>query len=84
MINKIPIFGWMLSAIANTSLAIPFWICWTVCNIGEIYFEFLPTAWHSIPFWDCVGLFVSLSIVKTFVPKVASVHNDNDNSIKSQ
>jgi hypothetical protein len=73
-INSLPIVGWILSFVGNVSLAVPFWICWTVCGIGQLYFDFLPTQWQSIPFWNCVGLFLSVSIIKAvFVPKLAVV-----------
>lgn len=41
-----------------------FWFCWTVCHIGETYFSFLPGVWQSIPFWNCVGLFICFFCVK--------------------
>jgi hypothetical protein len=74
MVNAIPIVGWALSFAVNVSLAIPFWICWTICGIGSTYFKFLPQEWQSIPFWNCVGLFISISILKLIVvPRLASV-----------
>ena len=76
MINKLPIVGWFLSAVAAVSLAIPFWICWTVCNVGKVYFYFLPPVYQEIPFWSCVGLFITIAIIKgTLVPKLFSVSN---------
>lgn len=79
MINALPIVGWFLSFAGNVSLAIPFWICWTCCGIGSSYFDFLPECWQSIPFWNCVGIFMSVSIIKTvFVPKLASVSQSAD------
>lgn len=85
MINAIPVLGWLLSFIGNVSLAIPFWICWTACGIGATYFPFLPPVWQVIPFWNVVGLFVSVSIIKTvFVPKLCSVNNSNDNENKNK
>ena len=83
MINALPVIGWFLSAVANVSLAVPFWICWTICGIGETYFNFLPSQWQSIPFWNCVGLFISMTIIKTvFVPKLASVSHTANNEAK--
>lgn len=80
MINKIPFFGWFLSFVANVSLSIPFWLCWTVFEIGQKYFYFVPTVYQSIPFWSCVGLFVVISILKSvFVPTVAAITNNNNN-----
>ena len=52
--NAIPIIGWALSLVFNTSMAVPFWIIWTVCGIGEKYFYFVPEKFLAIPFWDCV------------------------------
>lgn len=79
MINALPVVGWILSFIGNVSLSIPFWICWTICGIGSHYFDFLPNHWQAIPFWNCVGLFMSVSIIKTvFVPTIASVTQSAD------
>lgn len=76
--NSIPVLGWFLSFVANVSLAVPFWLCWTVCGIGATYFTCLPPVWQAIPFWNCVGLFLCASVVKTvFVPKLASVNQTN-------
>lgn len=74
MINTIPIIGWLISFCINVSLAIPFWICWTVFDIGITYFDFLPTQWQVIPFWHCVGIFISVSVIKTiFIPKFVTI-----------
>lgn len=72
MLNAIPVLGWLLSFILNVSLAVPFWVCWTVCGLGAVYFSFLPAPWQAIPFWHCVGLFIVLSIVRGLVPPIAS------------
>ena len=64
MINVIPLIGWALSLAFSISLAIPFWFIWTVCHIGEKYFYFLPNTYQSIGFWNCVGLFIVISILK--------------------
>ena len=80
MINKLPIIGWALSLAANISLSVPFWIAWTCCGIGAKYFYWLPPVYQSIPFWNCVGLFVCISIIKgTLIPTLASVNNSNEN-----
>ena len=77
MINKIPFIGWLLSAIAAIGLAVPFWLFWTYYSIGSLYFYFLPKIYQSIPFWDCVGLFVVIAILKgTLVPKLFSFSNE--------
>lgn len=70
--NKIPLFGWILSLVFNISLAVPFWICWNACGIGASFFPFLPAAYLGIGFWQCVGLFTVLSILKGFIPTLVS------------
>jgi len=78
MINAIPFLGWFISAVASVSLAIPFWICWTACGIGKAYFDFLPAKYQSIPFWNCVGIFVVVSVLKAvFVPRFVSVSSSS-------
>lgn len=80
MLNAIPVIGWILSFIFTVSLAIPFWIIWTVCGIGETYFYFVPKVYHGIGFWSSVGLFMVVGILKAvLVPHLASVHNSNEN-----
>ena len=81
MINKLPFIGWFFSFVANVSMAIPFWICWTVCGIGPKYFYWLPEVYRSISFWDCVGLFICAGIIKgTFIPNFANVNQSNTNN----
>jgi len=65
MFNHIPVFGWLISLFLNVSLAIPFWFIWTHCHIGQHFFYFLPQVFQSIGFWDCVGLFFVIGILKT-------------------
>ena len=77
MINKIPFIGWFFAGCAAVGLAVPFWLCWTAWDIGETYFDFLPEKYQSIPFWDCVGLFIVISIIKgTITPRIFSVSNE--------
>ncbi len=79
MINKIPFFGWFFLAIASISLSVPFWLCWTVGSIGEEYFYWLPKVYHQISFWECVGLFIVIAIIKgTLTPKLFSVSNSQN------
>lgn len=79
MINSIPILGWLISLAINASMAVPFWVCWTACGLGNRYFMFLPSQFRSIPFWDCVGLFLIASVLKVvLVPKVADVTVNNE------
>jgi hypothetical protein len=79
MINSLPFVGWFLSFFFNVSLAIPFWLCWTVFSIGTRYFWWAPVPYQSISFWNCVGLFVCISILKgVLVPSFASVTQTNN------
>jgi hypothetical protein len=65
MWNAIPGIGWMISLAISISLAVPFWIAWTACGIGESYFFWLPPVYHRIGFWACVGLFTVISVLRT-------------------
>jgi hypothetical protein len=79
-INAIPIFGWFLSLLANVSVAVPFWFCWTSCGLGAQYFYWLPTIYQAVPFWHCVGLFIIIGILrKSLTPKIVSVSQSNSN-----
>ena len=69
MLNAIPVVGWLLTFVGNVSMAIPFWICWTCCGLGQKYFDFLPSQWQAIPFWNCVGLFMIGGIIRSFIPR---------------
>ena len=83
MINAIPIFGWLLDLIFKISLAVPFWIIWTGCGIGERFFWFLPQEYKTPRFWECVGLFIVVPIIYwIFVPKLVSVTLTNNNEKK--
>lgn len=78
MINAIPVVGWFLSFFVSVSLAVPFWIVWSLCDIGETYFYWLPPVYWHPGFWACVGLFMVIGILKAvLVPRLASVNNDN-------
>lgn len=82
--NGIPIIGWALSLLIAASMAVPFWIFWTVCGIGSRYFYWLPEVYHAVPFWHCVGLFIVCDIIKScFIPKLASVSQSNGSEKKS-
>ena len=78
--NAIPVIGWILSLIFTVSTSVPFWIAWTVCGIGDKYFYWLPEVYRVIPFWNCVGLFLCIGILKSVLtPTIASVSQSNDN-----
>lgn len=79
MINIIPVLGWLISLLVNMSLAIPFWIIWTNYSIGAKFAYWLPPVYQAPGFWETVGVFMVVSIIKlVFVPKLLSVSNDND------
>ncbi len=64
MLNSFPIVGWVISFFCAVSLSVPFWVVWTWCGIGSRYFgDYIPAQFASIPFWDCVGLFIVLIMV---------------------
>jgi hypothetical protein len=78
MLNAIPVFGWALSAFFAISLAVPFWFIWTVCGIGSTYAYFLPAVYQHPGFWDCVGVFIVVGIIKlVFVPRLASASSSS-------
>jgi hypothetical protein len=78
MLNALPFVGWFLSLFFSISLAIPFWIVWTVCGIGETYFYWLPKVYQAPGFWASVGLFMVISILKAvLVPKLVSVSSES-------
>jgi hypothetical protein len=72
MLNNFPIVGWILDVFFKGSMAVPFWIVWTECAIGSAYFAFLPEQFHAIGFWDTVGIFICLGILKNFSPFVVT------------
>ncbi|MAE81301.1 MAG: hypothetical protein CMB80_01105 [Flammeovirgaceae bacterium] len=83
MMYGIPVVGWFMAFCYHVSLAIPFWFCWSVCNLGTKYFGFLPAHWQDISFWNCVGLFIVISIAKSvIVPSLASVSQINNEKTK--
>lgn len=83
MLNAIPFIGWFFSAFFAISLAVPFWLIWTVFGIGERYAYWLPAVYLSPGFWDCVGVFIVMGIIKTiFVPSFASSHWSRESKTK--
>lgn len=62
MINAIPFFGWLLSFLISFSLAIPFYFIWNA--LAPTYFYFVPVVYQNLPFWDTVGLFMIIPILK--------------------
>lgn len=83
MINAIPVLGWLLSFIFTTSAALPFWIVWTLYGIGAKYAYWLPEVYLNPGFWECVGIFMAMSIIKAvFVPKFVTVNNSSESKTK--
>lgn len=76
MLNAIPVIGWLISALVSVSLAVPFWLIWTVFGIGQTYAYWLPEVYQAPGFWACVGIFIVMGIIKTvFVPRLVTVSN---------
>ena len=81
MLNKISILGWVFTMLAAIGLSVPFWFFWTFLDIGKIYFYFIPEIFRLIPFWDCVGLFIVIAILKgTLIPKIFTVSNNQESN----
>jgi len=80
-INGLPVVGWIISAVVAASMALPFWLIWTVFGIGETFFYWMPAPYLRPGFWSLVGLFIAVSIIKSvFIPKVVSVSQTNNAS----
>lgn len=74
MINAIPFLGWFISVCVAISMAIPFYMFWTVNHIGAKFFYFMPAVYQAPGFWDTVMLFVVVSIIKSiFLPNLGSM-----------
>ncbi len=73
MLNAIPVIGHIIALILTISMAIPFWIVWTLCGIGAKFFGWLPAVYLTPGFWECVGVFMVVSILKVvLVPRLVS------------
>ena len=71
MIYAIPFVGWLIGFFFHVSLAFPFWICWNA--LAPKFFYFLPSVYHHLGFWETVGLFVVISVLKfVFFPSLSS------------
>lgn len=83
MLNMIPGIGWILDLMFKASLAVPFWFIWTICGIGATYFYWLPKVYQTPGFWDCVGVFIVVPILKgIFIPTLASLSNNKESKDK--
>ncbi len=83
--NYIPIVGWLIDLALKISLAIPFWLIWTVWGLGVKYFPFLPIQFQVIPFWNTVGLFMAIPILLHIItPRFVSCSNENKQEVKNE
>lgn len=79
MLNSLPFVGWILDFTFKVSLAIPFWVIWSLFGVGDRFFWFLPQVYRDPGFWDCVGVFIVVPIAYgIFVPKLVSVSQSVD------
>jgi hypothetical protein len=78
--GALPIIGWIIGPLLAISSAIPLWFVWSYCGLGGKYFHFIPELYHYIPFWDMVGLFLIVWVLKSLVPNIASNNNTNTNN----
>ena len=85
MLNAIPGIGWLIDFILKASLAVPFWFIWTKFGMGEKYFYFLPEVYLHPSFWNCVGVFIVMPILKSMlIPKLVYVSQTNENNDKNK
>ena len=78
MIYSIPIVGWIVGLFIDISLGLPFWFVWTRCGIGAKFFYFLPDRYLAPSFWEVVGVFIVLPIVKRMLtPHLVNVEQTN-------
>ena len=85
MMNKIPVIGWIIEIFLTASMSFPFWLIWSVWDVGEKYFYFLPTVYHYIPFWECVGLFIVIGILKSvLMPNLANIKQTNTEATRDK
>ncbi len=83
--NSIPVIGWSIDLFFKASLALPFWLIWSVFGIGAEFFYFLPKVYHTPGFWDCVFLFIVVPIFyKIFIPKLVYISNSNKQNSNKQ
>ena len=76
MIYSIPIVGWLLGLFFAIGAAVPFWFCWNA--LAPKFFYWLPLVYQQLSFWETVGLFVIISILKSCLPALVSVNNSSE------
>lgn len=68
MIYAIPVVGWFIGFGLHVCLAIPFYFLWWW--LAGKFFYWLPPVYLTLGFWEIVGLFATVSILKfVLVPR---------------
>ena len=81
MIYSIPVLGWTIGLFLHIGMAIPFYYFWNW--LAPKYFYWLPSVYLQFGFWEIVGLFVIVSVLKAvLVPRLMSVSNTSAGSSK--
>ncbi len=76
--NMLPFGGWVVYFIYKVSLALPFWLIWSVMGIGAKFFPFLPPVYLAPGFWETVGVFIVIPIVYSiFIPRIVNISVNN-------
>lgn len=79
MIARMPFIGPIIQFVCEVSMAIPFWIAWDLCSIGERFAPFAPKVYHHPGFWNIVGIFISVGILKAvFIPRLVSSSSSSE------
>ena len=78
-LNAIPVIGWLITLFLTASLAVPFWLAWTVGEVGKTFFSFLPAVYQAPGFWSIVGLFISIGTLKmVLLPSFGATQTNNN------
>lgn len=81
MWSKIPVLGWLLGIVGSILSAIPFYYLWNYT--APKYFYQIPDVYQSLPFWDIVWLFMTISILKhIFIGSSFKSTNNNNKESK--
>lgn len=71
----IPVLGWFIAILIGLCWSIPFYFLWN--SVAPTYFYWLPRVYHQLPFWDCVKLTLTISMMKVLLFPTMSVNNSN-------
>ena len=69
-----PILGWLIAPLISACAALPFYVLWHWFNVKK-FFTFLPDVYLNAGFWEMVGLFLVLSMLKSLL--LPSLTNNN-------